>query len=71
MEIDQFCESMGCDYVEVSVLEDWGIEELMKKVIQKCMDGRASGAKKGDEVQAMVLQEKIMNSKKKKKQGCC
>ncbi len=50
MEIDQFCESMGCDYVEVSVLEDWGIDQLMNKVIKKCMDGRGSGGKKGDEV---------------------
>ena len=37
MEIAQFCESLGCDYVEVSVLEDRGIDGLLDKVIQKCM----------------------------------
>ena len=37
MEITQFCESLGCDYVEVSVLEDRGIDGLLDKVIQKCM----------------------------------
>ena len=38
MEINQFCETMQCDYVEASVLEDNGIEVLMEKVILKSME---------------------------------
>ncbi len=38
MEIKQFCDSLECDYVEVSVLENRGIDELMTMVIQKCLD---------------------------------
>lgn len=37
MEIDQFCTSMGCDYVEISVLEDVGIDALLEKIIVKCL----------------------------------
>ena len=33
LEIKQFCESLECDYVEVSVLENRGIDQLMTKVI--------------------------------------
>lgn len=37
LEIKQFCESMECDYIEVSVLEDKGIDELLQMVIKKSM----------------------------------
>lgn len=33
MEIEEFCRSMNCDYVEISVLQNKGIDELMAKVI--------------------------------------
>ena len=32
-EIEAFCKSMQCEYVEVSVLQNKGIDELMTKVI--------------------------------------
>lgn len=38
LEIKQFCESLNCDYVEVSVLEDKGIDTLLDKVMDKCME---------------------------------
>jgi GTPase SAR1 family protein len=38
LEISKFCESMECDYVEISVLENQGIEDLMTRVVEKCMD---------------------------------
>ncbi len=37
LEISQFCESMQCDFVEVSVLEDKGIDQLLEKVMDKCL----------------------------------
>jgi len=38
LEINKFCESMGCDLVEVSVLQNIGIDELFDKVMDKCMN---------------------------------
>ena len=29
LEIEEFCKSLGCEYVEISVLENKGIDELM------------------------------------------
>ena len=37
LEISKFCESMQCDYMEVSVLNDTGIKELFDQVIDKCL----------------------------------
>ena len=37
MEIKQWCESMNCDYVEISVLNDQGVDDLVSKVITKCL----------------------------------
>ena len=37
LEICQFCESLECEYVEISVLENKGIDDLMQKVIERCM----------------------------------
>ena len=38
LEISKFCESMQCDYMEVSVLNDTGIKELFDQVIDKCLE---------------------------------
>ena len=37
LEISKFCESMECDLVEVSVLNDIGIDQLIDQVISKCL----------------------------------
>ena len=37
LEISKFCESMNCDYCEVSVLNSTGLNELFDKVIDKCL----------------------------------
>ena len=49
MEINQFCESMGCDYVEVSVLEDKGIDILLEKVIDKAIQVQKLSASTNDD----------------------
>lgn len=33
-EIQSFCESLDCDYVEISVRENKGIDELLAKVVE-------------------------------------
>ena len=38
LEIEEFCRTMGCIYVEVSVLENKGIDLLLENVISKCME---------------------------------
>ena len=40
LEISKFCESMNCDYCEVSVLKSTGINELFEKVIDKCLENQ-------------------------------
>lgn len=37
LEVEQFCESMKCEYAEVSVFGNLGIDELVHLVIAKCI----------------------------------
>jgi GTPase SAR1 family protein len=38
LEIQNFCNNYNCDYIEISVLEDKGVDTLLLKVIEKCME---------------------------------
>eukprot|EP00347_Sterkiella_histriomuscorum_P021682 403333129 len=38
LEIGQFCDSMECEFIEVSVLDDLGVEKLIERVIEKCLE---------------------------------
>ncbi len=38
LEIDEFVSSMGCEYVEISVKENIGIDNLISKVIEKSFE---------------------------------
>ena len=82
MEIKQFCDSLDCDYVEVSVLEDKGIDTLIEMVIGKCMelqklndqsDMKSSIPASIANIQPLILtkQTDLEARKKKKKEGCC
>ena len=69
---------MSCDYVEVSVLEDWGIDKLVDNVIEKCMQLHEMNESVSSNVPASIANVKpIMltnnpNSKRKKnKSSCC
>jgi len=37
LEIDKFCNNLNCEYVEISVLQNKGIDELINKVVEKCL----------------------------------
>lgn len=38
MEIHQFCDSLQCEYIEVSIFDDIGVEKLINRTIDKCLD---------------------------------
>ena len=38
LEIDQFCETMKCEYIPCSVLEDCGFPELIERTIAKSLE---------------------------------
>ena len=87
LEIKQFCESMQCDYVEVSVLEDKGIDKLLDLVMKKCMQlnklqggtggkGTSNLPKSLANVKPLMLSTSSEQASKKRKQqqqkgGCC
>ncbi|CDW88237.1 uncharacterized protein STYLEM_17355 [Stylonychia lemnae] len=37
LEINQFCQSLNCEYLEISVNNDQGVDNLVNKVIEKCL----------------------------------